>query len=173
QEPLYRNYTLNQRVEASNPFVTASVWAANAGESRPGLVAFGGLDLSETGDLTSLELVSPVDGLWAVESTFWLPAEGIEERSRRDRVPYDTWADQGFIQTTPGRSVEYEYVAKHLATLFQQRDVRKIAFDSWNIRHLLPRLVTPGLSDAFIGERFVEMRQGLITMSPAFRTLQP
>lgn len=172
EEPLYRNYTLNQRVEATAPFVTKSVWEENGGTIAPGPTAYGGLDLSQINDLTALVLVSLVDGEWATESTFWLPADGIEERSRRDRVPYDVWAKAGFIELTPGKSIEYGFVAEYIAKLFQTRSIAKIAFDRYNMRYLRPWLVKAGLSDAFIDEHFIEFGQGFVSMSPALRTLE-
>lgn len=173
QEALYRNYTLNQRVEASNPFVTKSVWDANKGAPSFGPSWYGGLDLSEVNDLTSLKLISLAsDGTWGVESRFWLPEEGLEERSRKDRVPYDVWAKEGLILTTPGRTVEYEYVAKEIAKLFDTRDIRKIAFDRYNMRHLRPWLIHAGLPEALIDDRFVDFGQGYFSMSPALRNLE-
>jgi phage terminase large subunit-like protein len=172
QEALYRNYTLNQRVEASNPFVTQSVWALNGSPFESWGQVYGGLDLSETNDLTALELVSPNRGKYGVQSVFWLPEEGLEERSRKDRVPYDVWARDGHLQTTPGKSVEYEYVAQYIAGLFQRMDVRKIAFDRFNMRHLKPWLVKAGLSEDLIADRFVDFGQGFASMSPALRNLE-
>ena len=119
-----------------------------------------------------MELISFAGGTWGVESTFWLPEEGLAERSRKDRVPYDTWRDQGFLEVTPGRSIEYQYIAKHLATLFETRDIRKIAFDRYNMRHLKPWLVKAGLSESFIEDRFVEFGQGYYSMSPALRNFE-
>lgn len=172
QEALYRNYTLNQRVEASNPFVTQSVWLSNGESPDSWGAVYAGLDLSETSDLTALVLVSPVRGFWSAKPTFWLPADGIEDRARKDRVTYDVWARDGHLHTTPGKSVEYEYVAQHIATLFQRMDVRKVAFDRFNMRHLRPWLVKAGLSESFIDERFVDFGQGYASMSPALRNLE-
>ena len=171
-ESEYRNLILNQRVEASDPFVTASVWQDNSDDPDALGPVYGGLDLSETNDLTALVLASPLRGQLHTDSTFWLPAEGLEERARKDRVPYDVWARDGFLSTTPGRSVEYEYVANHIAALFDRHDVRKIAFDRFNMRHLRPWLSKAGLSDALIEDRFEEFGQGYVSMSPALRTLE-
>jgi len=168
-EALYRNYQLNQRVEASNPFVTRSVWQSNSAEA-PLNICYGGLDLSETRDLTALVLFDPITG--GVECKFWLPAEGLEDRAREDRVPYDVWAKQGYLSTTPGKSIEYEYIAEYLANLFRKRDIRKIAFDRWNMRHLRPWLIKAGLPEAFIDDRFVSFGQGYQSMSPALRVLE-
>lgn len=171
-EPLFRNYTLNQRVEASAPFVSRSVWAANGAAAIPGNVIYAGLDLSETNDLTSLVMLSPVGGKLAVNPIFWLPGEELAERARKDRVPYDTWQKQGHLQVTPGKSVAYEYVAQYIANLFREKDVRKIAFDAWNMRHLRPWLVRAGMPESLIDDRFLEFRQGYVSMSPALRTLE-
>lgn len=172
REAAYRNLNLNQRVEAENPFVTQSVWAENGGEHEQWGLSYGGLDLSETNDLTAFVLVSPKNGVYSIKSRFWLPEDGLEERSRQDRVPYDLWHKQGFLHVTPGRSVEYRYVAEYLARLFDSEDIRKIAFDRWNMRHLRPWLVEAGLSEAFIDDRFVDFGQGYVSMSPALRTLE-
>lgn len=172
REAAYRNLILNQRVETSNPFVTKSVWEENAGENEGWGAAYGGLDLSETSDLTALVLVSESNGCLNTDCTFWLPEEGLEERARADRVPYDLWAKQGYLQTTPGRSVEYSYVAKYLVEIFDKKRIRKIAFDRWNMRHLRPWLIDAGMSEGFIDDRFVDFGQGYISMSPALRTLE-
>jgi phage terminase large subunit-like protein len=113
----YENLVLNRRVEASSPFIARPIWEA-CGEpvirSFKGLPVYGGLDLSETNDLTALVLLAPVEGKWHVKPTFWLPGEGLREKARQDRVPYDVWAKDGFLDTTPGRSIEYEYIAERL-----------------------------------------------------------
>jgi len=173
REAEYRNLILNQRVEASNPFVTQSVWSLNGDDPAHGQIVYGGLDLSETNDLTALVLVSPgAGGVLNVRSTFWLPSEGLEERSRKDRVPYDVWKEQGHLQTTPGKSVEYEYIGHYMAELFARYDVRKIAFDRYNMRHLRPWLINAGIPEATIEERFVDFGQGFQSMSPALRNLE-
>lgn len=172
REAAYRNLILNQRVEASNPFVTQSIWLANGGDVEGWSAVYGGLDLSETSDLTALVLMSPCEGLYSVKPTFWLPSEGLEERSRKDRVPYDVWAREGYLKTTPGKSIEYQFVAEYIADLFRSMDIRKIAFDRFNMRHLRPWLVKAGLSESFIDDRFVDFGQGYASMSPALRNLE-
>lgn len=172
REAEYRNLILNQRVETQNPFVTKAVWDANNGELEGWGVSYGGLDLSQTGDLTAFVLVSSSNGVTNVRPTFWLPGDGIEERARQDRVPYDLWADKGYIKLTPGRSVEYKYVAQYIVNQMETEDIRKIGFDRWNMRHLKPWLIEAGLSEAFVEDRFEDFGQGYVSMSPALRTLE-
>lgn len=170
QEASYRNLILNQRIEARSPFVTHSVWKENGGipQEFEGQAVYAGLDLSSTTDLTALVLVSD-DG--DVMPTFWLPEEGLSEKSRADRVPYDLWQKQGFLQTTPGRAIEYDYIAAYLRDLFDRCDVRAIAFDRYNMKFLRPCLERAGFDETEL-ERFVEFGQGFVSMSPALRELE-
>jgi phage terminase large subunit-like protein len=174
REAQYRNLILNQRVEASAPFITRSTWASCAEPVQPidGVPVYGGLDLSETRDLTALVLIGQVGGKWQVHPTFWLPAEGLREKARTDRVPYDVWARQGKLCTCPGKSVDYEYVAIELRKLFDRYKIKKLAFDMWNFRHLKPWLLKAGFTEAMIEQQFEEFGQGWKSMSPALRELE-
>ena len=162
RESEYRNLILNQRVETTNPAIARSVWDACGGPVNPdftGKPVYAGLDLASSADLTALVLIAPHDGKWHVQPTFWLPEEGLLERARKDRVPYDLWRQQGFLQVSPGKSVEYEYVAEHLRGLFDRYDMRQVAFDRWGWRHLKPWLEQAGFSEEDL-EVFVEFGQG-------------
>jgi phage terminase large subunit-like protein len=176
REASYRNLILNQRIEASSPFVTPAQWRACNGEpvDLRGRDVFAGLDLSETRDLTALVLIGQDirDGCWSVQCTFWLPSEGLHEKAQQDRTPYDAWAAKGFLQTTPGASISYEYVARHLKKVFDQHHVTRIAFDRWNMQHLKPWLLNAGFSEQVIKEKFVPFGQGYQSMSPALRDLE-
>jgi phage terminase large subunit-like protein len=176
REAEFRNLILNQRVEASNPFVTPSIWKACGDKVLPfnnQMPLYGGLDLSSVADLTALVLIGqPNQKKWHVHPTFWLPTEGLVEKSRTDRVPYDLWAQQGFLETTEGSSIKYETVAKLLRDLFNQYNIRKLAFDRWNMAHLKPWLEKAGFSVNMIEDRFVEFGQGTQSMSPALRSLE-
>ena len=176
REPEYRNLILNQRVEMFSPFISRSIWEACGGDvSEFGdLPVYGGLDLSEVNDLTALVYVAPVD-VWHVKPTFWLPEHGLADRSRQDRVPYDTWVKQGWLDTTPGKTIEYEYIAELLYRDFGRLNIQKIGFDRWNWRHLKPWLLKAGFSEAQVeGDAavFEQFGQGFQSMSPALRDLE-
>jgi len=175
QEPLYRNYTLNQRVEMQSPFISKSIWQKVQGElvaDFRGLPCYAGLDLSVTTDLCALVLVAPHEGRWHVRPTFWLPAEGLRERAREDRVPYDLWEREGHIIAVPGKSIEYSWVAEHLAELFDELDIRVVNFDRWNFKHLKPWLIEAGFTEEQVAAHFAEFGQGFQSMSPALRALE-
>lgn len=173
REAAYRNLILNQRVEMRSPFISRAIWGENAAEplELEGRQVYGGLDLSSVSDLTALVLAGARDGGWDVVPTFWLPADGLAEKARTDRVPYDVWASRGQLQTTPGAAIQYEFVAEHLRGVFDRCDVRAIAFDRWGMKHLKPWLVKAGFTDEEL-ERFIDFGQGYASMSPALRELE-
>lgn len=170
REAAYRNLVLNQRVEARNPFVSRAVWESCG--ALPGDLAgkriYAGLDLSSVADLTALVCVSDD---FDVVPTFWLPGEGLEEKSKADRVPYDLWARDGWLMTTPGKSIEYEFIAYELRELFDTCDVAAVAFDRYNMKFLKPWLERVGFTESEL-EKFIEFGQGFVSMSPALRELE-
>lgn len=174
REAEYRNLILNQRVEITNPLFSRAVWQACASpplDDFGDLPVYAGLDLSEARDLTAFVAMAFSADAWQVRPTFWLPHEGLAERARQDRVPYDLWQCSGHLETTPGRSVEYEYVAGRLRVAFDEMNVAAIGFDRWNFRHLRPWLVKAGFTEAEL-QLFVEFGQGFQSMSPALRVME-
>lgn len=163
-----RNLLLNQRVSLDSPFISPDVWASCGCDPEPfdGPV-YGGLDLSARTDLTALVLIGKVAGKWQVRPFFWTPEQGIHDRAKRDRAPYDVWARQGFIRTTPGATVDYEAVALDVAEILADLDVTAIAFDRWRIDLLKKELERIGLELPL-----APYGQGFKDMSPALDALE-
>lgn len=163
-----RNLLLNQRVSTESPFVSPDVWKSCGGTPLPfdGPV-FCGLDLSARTDLTALVIVGLVDDVWQVVPHFWTPEQGLQERARRDRAPYDVWARQGLLHTTPGATVDYEHVAQDMAALLAGLDVQAVAYDRWRIDLLRKEL---DKIDAQLP--LVEWGQGYKDMAPALDALE-
>jgi phage terminase large subunit-like protein len=178
QQPAFENLVLNRRVDMNAPFVSRVLW--NGCKRAPiedfdGLDVYAGLDLSSTQDLTAFVRIARHEGVWHVKPTFWLPEQGLRDKAVRDRVPYDTWKAQHYLETTPGKSIEYEYVAALIFEEHRENPFRKIAFDRWNMKHLRPWLLKAGFLDEEIeGDTaiFEEFGQGFQSMSPALRTLE-
>lgn len=170
-ENSYRNLILNQRVDSKTPFISRAVWLENGSPPDPfdGRPVYGGLDLSSVADLTGLVLGTEEGD---IECEFWLPEDGIEEKSKKDHVPYDVWAKKGFLHLTPGRAIEYEFIAVRLREIFDTYNIAFIAFDRYNMKHLIPWLKSAGFTEDEIEEKFVLFGQGFVSMSPAIRELE-
>ena len=172
REAQYRNLVLNQRVEMNSPFVSRSVWQGCGGEASDDwgrVEVWSGLDLSATSDLTAHVPIAWIEDAWETRPTFWLPGEGLREKARTDRVPYDVWHREGHLLTTPGRAVEYEWVARELYEFDRTHNWKKCAFDRWAMKHLRPWLLKAGFTEERLEELFVEFGQGFVSMSPALR----
>jgi phage terminase large subunit-like protein len=168
-ENTFRNLTLNQRVSTVSPFISADVWQSCGGK----LIDFGntpvwcGLDLSARTDLTALVVIGKIAGVWHVQPHFWTPENGLADRAKRDRAPYDVWARQGYLHTTPGSTVDYEYVAQDIGAILSGLDVQSIAYDRWRIA-----LLQKEFDELGITLPLVEHGQGFKDMSPALDTLE-
>lgn len=171
REAAYRNLTLNQRVTSHSPLISRSVWESCAQKYTPddfdGCPCWIGLDLSATTDTTAMVLVFKRDGkLWAWPY-FWLPAEGLKDKALHDRVPYDVWAEQGYLFTTPGRSIDMLYVAKQAAEIARRFKVQTVAFDRMFFKFLQPQLEREG-----VNLPLQEFGQGYLSMAPAVNALE-
>lgn len=175
RESEFRNLILNQRVDTHAPFISRSVWQSNGGEVSDDwgdAEVHSGLDLASVHDLTAHVPIAWIDEAWEIKPTFWLPGEGLREKARADRVPYDVWEREGYLRTTPGKAIEYEFVAHYLYEFDQTHNWKKCAFDRWGMKHLRPWLVKAGFSEERIDELFVEFGQGFQSMSPALRDFE-
>ncbi|WP_287740682.1 terminase TerL endonuclease subunit [Diaphorobacter sp.] len=164
-----RNLLLNQRVSTVSPFISPDVWKACATPTQfcaDGPV-FAGLDLSARTDLTALVIVGQVDGVWHVKPFFWTPEQGLADRARRDRAPYDVWHRQGHLRTTPGATVDYEHVAADMLEILADMDVQAIAYDRWRIDLMRKELDRLGADLPL-----VEWGQGYKDMAPALDALE-
>ncbi len=143
----FRQLNLNQRVAAEGRFIEQHDWEANGepfdARELEGQRCYGGLDLSSTRDLTAFALWFPDAGKLLV--WHWVPADTVTERVERDRVPYDRWAEDGWIELTQGRATDRLAIVRRLADVRQAYDVRGIAFDRWRFEDLAKMLSDEGL----------------------------
>lgn len=173
QESAFRNLNLNQRVAAEDHFLAPAVWALNEGESDLSVLeegdVFVGVDLSATQDLTAV-IAGATDGhgVWHIRPWFFLPEEGLVERARRDRVPYDLWRDQGLLIATPGRSVNEDEVAAVIEPVLRPLNVRSFAYDRWQFESFRRALARRGWEPPFLED----FGQGFKSMTPALKAVE-
>jgi phage terminase large subunit-like protein len=166
----FRRLRCNEWVNVADRWLDIALWDACGepiawGEFK-GKRCVAGLDLSTREDTTALVLVFPQDdGRVFVRPFFWVPAERIKLRSARDRVPYDLWAQAGYLKTTPGESVDYRAIEATIRDVCQEYRVEELAFDKWNATDLITRLDNDAVT------KVVEFGQGFRSLSPPFKLL--
>lgn len=171
-ENTFRVLTLNQRINMFSPFVSASIWKMGNGEPDDDVFlagpVYGGLDLSATTDLTALVITArDREGGLHIRPYFWMPAANVLEASRRDRAPYDAWIRSGFLRTTPGKVIDYAFVARDVGALLADLPIAVIAFDRWRMDRM-----KQALEQAEVALPLEPFGQGFQSMSPALDALE-
>jgi phage terminase large subunit-like protein len=169
----FRNYILNQRIDACAPFLNMMLWEANCTSEHDirelrGRECYAGLDLGATKDMTALVLVFADDaGAFDVVPFCWLPGETLTEREDEDNMPYRAWRDEGFLLTFPGRATDPKVVAMKIAELHGMCRIRALAFDRWRIEDIKRELDAIGCN-----VELIPFGQGYKDLSPAVDVLE-
>lgn len=160
QNAFRRLYT-NQWVNAVEQWIPLHVWDACRGEideSRlKGEPCYGGLDLGSVNDLTAFTLAWLIDGELWLKCWQFLPSDDLTARCVRDGVPYDRWAEAGYIELTPGNVTDWEHVTDFIRKLGEQYEIRGIAFDRFGARDTVTRLQNEGFDVAPWGQGYIDM----------------
>lgn len=164
EENSFRQLRLNQWVKQAVRWMPMDKWdkcafAVNEDDLR-GRVCYGGLDLSSTTDITAFVLVFPPldeEDKYVIIPYFWIPEDTLDLRVKRDRVPYDVWERQGYLQTTEGNVIHYGYIEKFIEKLGERFNIREIAFDRWGAVQMVQNLEGMGFTVVPFGQGFKDM----------------
>ena len=129
-------------------------------------VAWGGLDLASTRDLSAFVLLAPrtvcpvpehAGQCFDIRAQFWLPEAGMAARVRRDHVPYDAWASAGWISLTPGNVTDYDRIRTGIEALADGLRIRSIGHDRWNATQLVGQLQGDGFDLLPVGQGYAAL----------------
>ncbi|MGM0582936.1 MAG: terminase large subunit [Bacteroidota bacterium] len=158
---------LNIWTNADSTWMNMEEWDKSAGydleefermkEELEGEECYAGLDLSKRVDITAYVKVFKQDNEFIIIPEFFVPKEAIEERSRKDGVPYDTWAEQGFINATEGNVVDYAAIENMILDDFKKYNIKEIAHDRWGATQLAQNLTAEGLTMVPFGQGYRSM----------------
>ena len=157
----FRRLHLNQWTQQETRWLDLSAWDACAAPlpDLTGRECYAGLDMASTIDIAAFVMMFPPqdDALYCVLPIFWIPAEQIVERSLRDRVPYDAWARDGLVRSTPGNVIDYGMITRDIEELGEQYHIREIAFDRWGAFQISQDLDGAGFTMVPFGQGFASM----------------
>jgi phage terminase large subunit-like protein len=126
---------------------------------------YGGLDLGAVSDLTCFALIWPVRDLVYLYPWYYIPLEGIQERSKRDGVQYTDWLAHGYIEATPGNVTDWHYVTERIKQLAKLFKIRDIGFDQHGARDTVADLIDAGITTT-------DVSQGILSISSPAKRLQ-
>ena len=121
---------------------------------------YAGLDLSSTGDITALVLIFPPrdeNEKYVLLPYFWIPEETIPRRVKANSVPYDIWEKQGYIMSTEGNVIHYDFIEKFIMDLSEKYHILEIAVDRWNATQMIQNLEGEGFTIVPFGQGFSSM----------------
>ena len=118
--------------------------------------AVGGIDLSQTTDLTSACVVIEKDGQLNVFSKFWLPSERIDEAAERDGVPYRIYIERGLLEPSGDNFVDYRDCYNWFVELVERCEILPlvVGYDRYSAQYLVQDMKNYGFKcdDVYQGD---------------------
>lgn len=116
----------------------------------------GGIDLSQTTDLTSACVIIERDGKLNVFNKFWLPSERIDEATERDGVPYRLYIERGLLDPSGENYVDYKDCYRWFTELVERWEVLPlvIGYDRYSAQYLVQDMKGYGfnMDDVYQGD---------------------
>jgi phage terminase large subunit-like protein len=165
----FKTKRLNIWTTAKNGWLNIEQWKKCGGpiilKHLEKLPAYGGLDLASTSDIAAYVLLWEQDAIWKFWCKFYLPEDAVWPRTEKGNVPYQVWADQGYLTVTPGNVIDYDYIEKDIEESMDKFDIKEIGFDNWNAVQTVSHLIDKGAP-------MVEVRQGPKSFHPAMQAFE-
>ena len=170
-EMQFRQFFLCQWLNSSKKWLPMDKYDKGAKPFKPeelyGRECYGGLDLASSDDIAAFVLVFPPDepnGEYYVLPYFWIPKGNLERRVKKDHVPYDKWEREGYLFTTEGNIIYYDFIEKQIEELAQKYKIKEVMYDRWGAGQMAQNLS---------GQDFemIEFGQGYKSLSPPSKEL--
>jgi phage terminase large subunit-like protein len=153
--PVFKQLSLNLPSESHAAWIPHEVWRKCAGKVEParGSIAYAGADLASTQDTTAFVLAFPIEDRVLVKPFVFLPKDnigGMFRRMKRDKAPYQTWADQGHLILTPGNVIDFNAVAEVILEQAKLYDIKEIQMDPHAASSIADKLTSAGLNICYV-----------------------
>lgn len=131
-------------------------------ENLRGSYFIGGVDLSETTDLScGTALIYKDENLYVLQKYF-LPEQTLKEHEEKENVPYSIWRDRGYLETCEGNMIEQRQILDWFLHLQDDLGLYpfKIGYDPWRAPYL-----TQELENNFGSGNIIKVSQSLKNLS--------
>jgi phage terminase large subunit-like protein len=151
----FKQKRLNLWVNATAPCLSVDGWRKGQStwtlEEMAGESCYIGIDLASKIDLCVLSAVFPPQpgrGKTRIWQAIWTPADTLTDRAHRDRAPYEVWAEQGWLRTTPGTRIDHGVILEALRDLRALGvDIEKVGYDPWHADLLIEQIAKDGIAE--------------------------
>lgn len=125
-------------------------------EDFRGSYCVGGLDLSQTTDLTAASVVIEKSSILYAFTQFFMPASRVETLQATDGVPYDLFVKKGIVTLSGDNYVDYNDVYNWFMQIIRDYElyILQIGYDRYSAKYLIEQLEGAGLhcDDVYQGE---------------------
>lgn len=125
-------------------------------EDFRGSYCVGGIDLSQTTDLTACCVVIEKAGKLYTFCQFFMPANKIDELQEREGVPYRIYISQGLITPSGENYVDYNDCFAWFRRLVEEYEILplQVGYDRYSAQYLVQQMQAYGfhMDDVFQGE---------------------
>ena len=125
-------------------------------EDFRGSYCVGGLDLSQTTDLTAASVVIEKSSILYAFTQFFMPASRLETLQATDGVPYDLFVKKGIVTLSGDNYVDYNDVYNWYMQIIRDYElyILQIGYDRYSAKYLIEQLEGEGLhcDDVYQGE---------------------
>lgn len=115
----------------------------------------GGIDLSQTTDLTACCVVIEKDGKLYVFCQFFMPANKIQELQEREGVPYQLYVQKGWILPSGENFVDYEDCFAWFRRLVEEYEILplQVGYDRYSAQYMVQEMQQYGfhMDDVYQG----------------------
>lgn len=134
-------------------------------EDFKGCYCVGGIDLSQTTDLTACTAVIERGGIMHVLAQFFMPAEKLQEATERDGVPYQIYVERGILSLSGENFIDYHDVEAWFRRLIEQYQIYplKVGYDRYSSQYLVQDMRDYGfhMDDVYQGDNLWPVLQEL------------
>lgn len=117
--------------------------------------ACGGVDLSQTTDLSAACITVEKNGKLYVISHFWMPAERLETAIAEDQTPYEIFIKQGLLSLSGENFVDYHDIFDWFRMMVEEYSIYplKVGYDRFSAQYLIDDMKRYGFNvdDVFQG----------------------
>lgn len=108
--------------------------------------ALGGIDLSQTTDLTACCALIQREGVIWVFAQFFMPSAKIEEATARDGLPYRAYVERGLLTLSGEQFVDYKDCFAWFRMLIEQYQIYPlfVGYDRYSAQYLVQEMQTYG-----------------------------
>lgn len=138
-------------------------------EDFRGCYAVGGIDLSQTTDLTACLVLVEKNGRIHAFARFFMPGEKLQSATERDGVPYSAFIDRGFLSLSGENFVDYNDCFEWFRMLVEQYEILplKVGYDRYSSQYLIQDMKQYGFhcDDVYQGDNLwpvIQETEGLI-----------